>query len=210
MIEGSTSRSNDQWIIDLKAQGYQQKEALSHLYHSLRHGLKKYFLSTRGLDENLFDDCIQEALIKILKHLPQYEGRSQFTTWATSIAIRECLNLIRSKEWKNVSMSALTSEELSPYKGQEIEPLPYTRLRIKEVEDIINRTLTRRQRVALIAELKGMPMVEIAAQLGSNRNAVYKLTHDARKRIKQEMQKNMAESWRFSDLSKERVPYATQ
>jgi RNA polymerase sigma-70 factor (ECF subfamily) len=30
-----------------------------------------------------------------------------------------------------------------------------------------------------------MPQDEIARQLGSNRNAVYKLTHDARKRLKQ-------------------------
>jgi RNA polymerase sigma-70 factor (ECF subfamily) len=30
-----------------------------------------------------------------------------------------------------------------------------------------------------------MPQDEIARHLGSNRNAVYKLTHDARKRLKQ-------------------------
>jgi RNA polymerase sigma-70 factor (ECF subfamily) len=29
-----------------------------------------------------------------------------------------------------------------------------------------------------------MPQDEIANQLGSNRNAIYKLTHDARKRLK--------------------------
>jgi RNA polymerase sigma-70 factor (ECF subfamily) len=29
-----------------------------------------------------------------------------------------------------------------------------------------------------------MPQDEIARQLGSNRNAIYKLTHDARKRLK--------------------------
>ena len=30
-----------------------------------------------------------------------------------------------------------------------------------------------------------MPQDEIARHVGSNRNAVYKLTHDARKRLKQ-------------------------
>jgi hypothetical protein len=44
--------------------------------------------------------------------------------------------------------------------------------------------LQDKQRLALTAELKGMPQDEIARQLGSNRNAVYKLTHDARCRLK--------------------------
>ena len=37
---------------------------------------------------------------------------------------------------------------------------------------------------AKLAELRGMPQDEIARHLGSNRNALYKLTHDARKRLK--------------------------
>jgi RNA polymerase sigma-70 factor (ECF subfamily) len=36
----------------------------------------------------------------------------------------------------------------------------------------------------LIAELNGLPQAEIASQLGMERNAVYKLSHDARKRAK--------------------------
>ena len=49
---------------------------------------------------------------------------------------------------------------------------------------LIENTLTNRQRTALLAELKGMPQVEIARQLGCNLNALYKLTHDARKKLK--------------------------
>jgi DNA-directed RNA polymerase specialized sigma24 family protein len=43
----------------------------------------------------------------------------------------------------------------------------------------------RMQREALLAELQRMPQDEIARQLGSNRNALHKLTHDARKRLRQ-------------------------
>lgn len=49
---------------------------------------------------------------------------------------------------------------------------------------IIQAELTEKQRTALLAEMKGMPQDEIARHLGSNRNAVYKLTHDARKKLK--------------------------
>ena len=40
----------------------------------------------------------------------------------------------------------------------------------------------------MLAELKGMPQDEIAEQLGSSRNALYKLTHDARKKLKERLE----------------------
>jgi RNA polymerase sigma-70 factor (ECF subfamily) len=56
---------------------------------------------------------------------------------------------------------------------------------IEMMHGLIQNDLTKKQRVALLAELKEMPQDEIARHIGSNRNAVYKLTHDARKRLKQ-------------------------
>ena len=53
------------------------------------------------------------------------------------------------------------------------------------MHQIIDSQLTEKQRTALLSEIKGMPQDEIARHLGSNRNAVYKLTHDARKKLKQ-------------------------
>ena len=53
---------------------------------------------------------------------------------------------------------------------------------------LIENDLTEKQRTALLAELKGMPLDEIARHLGSTRNAVYKLTHDARKRLKRRLE----------------------
>jgi RNA polymerase sigma-70 factor (ECF subfamily) len=44
--------------------------------------------------------------------------------------------------------------------------------------------LTDRQRIALEAELEGMNQVPLAEKLGTNPNALYKLVHDARKRLR--------------------------
>ena len=49
---------------------------------------------------------------------------------------------------------------------------------------VVETDLTDRQRQALVAELRGMPQAEIAAQMGLTRNALYKLTHDARQNLK--------------------------
>ena len=52
------------------------------------------------------------------------------------------------------------------------------------MHEVIRTGLTEKQRSALLAELRGMSQDEIARHLGSNRNAIYKLTHDARRRPK--------------------------
>jgi DNA-directed RNA polymerase specialized sigma24 family protein len=55
---------------------------------------------------------------------------------------------------------------------------------LAEMHRVVETGLTDRQRQALVAELRGMPQAEIAAQMGLTRNALYKLTHDARQNLK--------------------------
>ena len=53
------------------------------------------------------------------------------------------------------------------------------------VMDAIENELTDRQRLVIQAVIfKGLPMDVVAKQLGSNRNALYKLMHDARLNLK--------------------------
>jgi RNA polymerase sigma-70 factor, ECF subfamily len=50
---------------------------------------------------------------------------------------------------------------------------------------LIEEELTELQRQAMVAiVLRGMPIEEVARRLGTNRNALYKLLHDARQRLK--------------------------
>lgn len=44
--------------------------------------------------------------------------------------------------------------------------------------------MTKKQRTVVQADLAGMPIEEIARQLNTNRNAVYKMFHDARNKLK--------------------------
>ena len=49
----------------------------------------------------------------------------------------------------------------------------------------MQRVLSERQLTAITAELAGMPMQQLAEKLQTNPNALYKLLHDARKKLKQ-------------------------
>ncbi|MBE9523892.1 MAG: transposase, partial [Chloroflexi bacterium] len=53
---------------------------------------------------------------------------------------------------------------------------------------VIHEDLTDRQRDAILAVMAGgMPLEEVARRMGTNRNALYKLIHDARKHLKQQL-----------------------
>jgi DNA-directed RNA polymerase specialized sigma24 family protein len=59
---------------------------------------------------------------------------------------------------------------------------------VETLRRLIEEALTDTQWMAMTAELGGMPLEEIARRMGSNVNAVYKLLHDARKRLKHELE----------------------
>ncbi|REJ97138.1 MAG: sigma-70 family RNA polymerase sigma factor [Planctomycetota bacterium] len=154
-----------------------------------RHGLSGW----PRADDSFLEDCSQDSLLRVLDKLDQFDGRSQFATWATTIAIRVALGQLRRSRWKDVSLSDLVHAADVPSRNETTDDwAPDAQMQRRELLEAlttsIHRDLTDRQRTALLAELKGMPQDEIAEQLGSSRNALYKLTHDARKKLKERLE----------------------
>jgi RNA polymerase sigma-70 factor (ECF subfamily) len=123
----------------------------------------------------------------VLDNLDSYEGRSLFTTWAQKIAVRVALTELRRKRWQDVSLDAAPRSQSDPpssgYAG------PETRVDRKEAVAFVRRMmaeeLTEKQQTAMRAvAFSGLPLTEVARRMGTNRNALYKLLHDARKRLK--------------------------
>ena len=182
-------RDNETWIKQLNDQSPEQSIALSDLRSSLLRGLGGALASRPHINDSFIEDAVQDSLVLILSRLHQFEGRSQFMTWATSIAIRVAMSKLRRKQWNDVSLEAEIDEgnfKFEELKEVDSQPeLHWTKYSIlKQMYEVIENDLTEKQKYALLAELKGMPQDEIARLLGSNRNAIYKLTHDARKRLK--------------------------
>lgn len=183
-------RTNETWLRQLSAAGPQQAAALSDLREALLRGLRRALSGRPGADDAFQQDAAQDALVRILDRLAQFEGRSRFLTWATSIAIRVALSDLRRQRWKDVSLDALVSDaNFTPQPAVDDDSRADSeserRAVYEKMHEVIQNELTEKQRTALVAELRGMPQDEIAHQLGSNRNALYKLSHDARKRLKQ-------------------------
>jgi RNA polymerase sigma-70 factor (ECF subfamily) len=143
----------------------------------------------------LAEEVAQEALLRVLDHLDTFEGRSQFTTWVHKIAVRVALTELRRKRWENISLDELVDSQASPpppHLMADSAPSPES---IIESEDMLDRLrrmiaeeLTEKQRQAMIAvAIQGMPLEEVARRMGTNRNALYKLMHDTRLRLKRRL-----------------------
>jgi RNA polymerase sigma-70 factor (ECF subfamily) len=183
-------RDNHSWQTHLDGTGPDQQAALSDLRDALLRGLRRALSNRAQSDDAFLEDVVQDSLVRILDRLPQFEGRSRFLTWAMSIAIHVAMSELRRQRWKDVSLDeVIAGGDLPPGRAINDDPGPDTRWEreaiLDAMHDVIRNELTAKQRAALLAELRGMPQDEIARHLGSNRNAIYKLTHDARKRLKQ-------------------------
>ncbi len=192
-------RTNEIWLSDLQASGPRQGAALSDLRAYLLKGLRAY-LTTRSDFANLSpdehsqmaEDFAQDALLLIQTKLNTFRGESQFTTWAAKVALHLAINELRHKRWAHWSLEELTQEgEFEPpflaTSGGFSDPAAEGERSqlMATLNQVIREELTDRQRMAMMALMaEGVPLDVLAKQLGTNRNALYKLMHDARKRLK--------------------------
>lgn len=189
-------RSNEAWLADLR--GPQQGEALADLRAYLVRGLGYALASRSDIDEVTIEDFVQEALLKILGALDTFRGESRFTTWAQKIAVNVAFSELRRLRWQSerTSLEGIVEQYsldfvpdllIDPAAGPDQRATQ--RLFLETLRRVITQQLTDKQRQALVAtQIHGMPLAEVARRMGSNRNALYKLLHDARQRLKREIE----------------------
>src|SRR3989304_9757570 len=109
------TRTNEQWIADLQADGDSREAALGDLRAVIRDGLpyalSRWVSPSEPRFEFLVEEVAQETLLRILDRLHTFEGRSQFTTWAHKIAIRIALSELRRKRWRDSSPGEFAGNE---------------------------------------------------------------------------------------------------
>jgi RNA polymerase sigma-70 factor (ECF subfamily) len=200
----AADRTNEQWVEHLAAEGTpEQATALEDLHSYLQRGIY-YYLSRERSDLSdrthaelmqLAADFAQDATLRILENLESFRGDSRFTTWAMKIGTRTAISELRRARWKDFSLEKITSdgeymaviEDADPTSRQPVNPERATEREdvLQMIQLALNEVLTDRQRLAIeLVTLRGIPMDVVADKLDTNRNALYKLIHDARKKLK--------------------------
>ena len=208
-------RTNAEWLSALKSTGESQTAALSDLRtYLLRVALYVLYRRRNTLQrlaaadiEHLAQDCAQDALWKIVGRLDQFRGESRFTTWAYNFAVNAVLGAVRREQWGQARINRLLeSPELverigSAGASSDPERRAAQRQVLAAIREGIDAHLTPRQRQAITAVVfDAVPLDELARNWGSNRNAMYKLIHDARKRLKAHLRDRGLDAGEVRDL----------
>jgi RNA polymerase sigma-70 factor (ECF subfamily) len=140
--------------------------------------------------DDLAHQAAADALVSIIRRIPDFRGDSRFTTRARSFVTFEVRVKIRQHNRRSLA-HGLTSDEW--------DRLPSPRANTPEAEaeavalkqavmTAMDTSLTERQRhVFLGVVVHGASIEQLAAQLGSNRNAIYQLMFHARRNLRRHL-----------------------
>jgi RNA polymerase sigma-70 factor (ECF subfamily) len=144
----------------------------------------------RGGDlDDLAAQAADDALVGVLRRLDDFRGASRFTTWAYKFALYEAAVKLRKRAWQGREVplepegwSVLSSAGLAPDAEAEQGEL------VAALQEAIANVLTPHQRRVLVAlAVNGVPIDVLAERLGTNRGALYKTLHDARRKLRREL-----------------------
>jgi RNA polymerase sigma-70 factor, ECF subfamily len=192
----SVEATNDEsvWLRRLRAEGPEREAAIAELHLLLlkaaRFEVARRRDSLPHLRGNDYEDLAQQsaddALLALLGKLDDFRGESRFTTWAYKFALLEAGVKVRRRAWQGreipledegwaVLADAGTSAERTAEDGELFDA----------IREEIEGSLSVRQREVLVAvALNDVPIDVLADRLGSNRGALYKTLHDARRKLR--------------------------
>jgi RNA polymerase sigma-70 factor, ECF subfamily len=187
------------WVDALRQPGAERDRAVARLHELLlraaRHEVsrRRAALShVRGEElEDLALQAADDALVAVLGKLDDYRGASRFTTWAYKFALLEAGVRLRRRAWQE--REVVLEPEVWPLMaeaGRSPQGQAETNELMAAVSDSIDSCLTEHQREVLVAlALNGVPLDVLCERLNTNRGALYKTLHDARRKLRTELAK---------------------
>ena len=188
-------QTNEEWISAITPPP--EEAAVQQLRIYLVKGLKASLYKYVDRDLNDFvEDIAQDSVLKILDKYDTFRGDSKFTTWAMKIAVREGYSELRKKRYEDISLEQYSSYSPDEKEAVEIEhdqagpdQVTHESMMVKKVMAMMEEELTEKQKkVIKLLMIDQMPMTVVSEKMNSNRNAIYKLVHDARMKLKNRME----------------------
>jgi len=139
--------------------------------------------------EDIATEAADDALLSVLRRLDDFRGASRFTTWAYKFALLEAAVKLRKRAWQGREVplepegwGLFSSAALEPDAAAEQSEL------LESLQSAIAQVLTPHQRRVLVAlALNGVPIDVLAERLNTNRGALYKTLHDARRKLRKHL-----------------------
>jgi RNA polymerase sigma factor (sigma-70 family) len=166
------------------------RDALSELVREIQHPMYRLALRFFGNPDDAQDAC-QEILIRIMTRLGTFEGRSKFSTWAYTVAVRSLLRTRKRLYESAVQGAEQYAAALDAGMGDVDPTLEEAEYRVLSEEVRISCTygmllcVPRARRAAyLLADVLGLTDAEGAEVLDCSRDAFRQRVSRARRTIR--------------------------
>lgn len=183
---------------DLVAALKQGKPGAAEQAVSLHHGFLLMMVKPL-VGDDLANDVVQNTWLKAFAAIGTFEGRSQFRTWLTRIALNEAKALLR-KHRREVSLESWGEDTGSPISERfkesgawQVLPhvwhhdTPDAMLTEAELHECIKKHLHKlpddQRGVVILREMSGLGFDEIAAELSLSEGNVRVLLHRGRQKM---------------------------
>ncbi|MDX6357240.1 MAG: hypothetical protein QOH37_294 [Nocardioidaceae bacterium] len=182
------------WVDGLTASGPDHDDAVARL-HALMLRMSRTEASRRtgwhGIRGPELDDLAQQAAddatVSILRKVRSFRGESRFTTWACAFAIHEVAGKFGRHAWRRdgVRLDEGSWDDVPERLGVGPESVAESRDLLAALRSAVETQLTPHQRTVFVAlVVDGIALDVLVAELGSNRNAIYKTMFDARRKLR--------------------------
>jgi RNA polymerase sigma-70 factor, ECF subfamily len=184
-----------EWITCLAAQSPDRESALARLRALLLRaaraelGRRAPRVGIGGQEvDDLANQAANDAVLAVLRKLPEFRGDSRFTTWAYKFVILEVSSKLGRHFWTtrtDVALDAGQWDRLPARMGLTPESATEAAELLAALRTIVETTLTQRQRDIFVAiVVDGVPLDALALELATQRNTIYKMMFDARRKIR--------------------------
>src|SRR5262249_17090526 len=140
--------------------------------------------------DDLGRQAADDAVLAVTRKLDGYRGASRFTTWVYGFAVFEVSVKLRRHRWRG-GVIPTADDDTTWERLASGGTTPQTRIESARLlpaprrAEAVGEELSARQRHVFVAvALNDVEIDVVAGQLQSTRGAVYKVLHDARRRLR--------------------------
>jgi RNA polymerase sigma-70 factor (ECF subfamily) len=169
VIAGCLSTINDTRLLSAARAGH--RSAFTELYERYsRKVLPRIYRITKNREDA--EDAFQDAVLRAFVHLKGFEGRSNFTSWLTRIAINSALMVLRKRRGGEVSFEQICddSEKNSrAWEPRDLAETPEARYARRQSEELLRKAIQRLPctfREAVELRLAEYSTSQVAEELG--------------------------------------------
>jgi RNA polymerase sigma-70 factor (ECF subfamily) len=193
----SLDSESHEWLRRLRANDSTRQDAIASL-HALLMRAARFEVARRRPTlphlrgdelEDIATEAADDALMSVLRRLDDFRGASRFTTWAYKFALLEAAVKLRKRSWQGRELP-LEPEAWALFSSASLEPDAEAEQGelLETLRSAIAEVLTTHQRRVLVAlAVNGIPIDVLAERLNTNRGALYKTLHDARRKLRRDL-----------------------